>query len=313
MNQISRRTDKIIPPYGNDCVYQYNVHGLKYVNLSFSTDNLKHVAPCLQHTTSNQGNVLFEDKKNRTQASSSLDSDEDIEQYRHGRNGSVNALRSINTTDLIIWAAQIATGMDYLASRNVMHGDLAARNVLLCAENVVKICDFGLARTIYRRNVYKKKGAALLPFKWLAIECIADNIFNTQSDVWAYGILLWELFSLGMTPYPGLQASLKLCKMLQEGYRIQKPRFANQDIYDIMLNCWAGDPLVRPTFRELKSRFNAMIPEETLDRLLKLNEPYLAMNAANTKHIGTNTSISLDPLEVLPSSTKDYVNAAISP
>ncbi|XP_050093404.1 platelet-derived growth factor receptor alpha-like [Anopheles aquasalis] len=194
-------------------------------------------------------------------------------------------LRSLNTTDLICWAAQVASGMEYLASRNVMHGDLAARNILLCDEKVVKICDFGLARTIYRQNVYKNMGKAILPFKWLALECIADNVFTKRSDVWSYGIVLWELFSLGENPYPGLEANNELYRMLRDGYRMEKPQFANQDIYDIMLNCWADDSHSRPSFKDLRCRFNAIMPEEMLGRLLRLNEPYIAMNAAASARI----------------------------
>ena len=77
--------------------------------------------------------------------------------------------------------------MDYLASKKVMHGDLACRNFLLAADNVVKICDFGLAKNIYKTNNYQKKSDGPLPVKWLAIVCIRDRIFSTQSDVWAFG------------------------------------------------------------------------------------------------------------------------------
>ena len=89
--------------------------------------------------------------------------------------------------DLLCWAYQVARGMEYLASKKVMHGDLACRNILLAADNVVKICDFGLAKDIYKTNNYQKKSDGPLPVKWLAIECIRDRIFSTQSDVWAFG------------------------------------------------------------------------------------------------------------------------------
>lgn len=77
--------------------------------------------------------------------------------------------------------------MDYLSSRKVLHGDLAARNILLADDNIVKICDFGLARSMYKNDNYKKKGEAPLPFKWLALESISDHVFSTYSDVWAFG------------------------------------------------------------------------------------------------------------------------------
>lgn len=88
---------------------------------------------------------------------------------------------------MISWSFQIARGMNYVASKKVLHGDLAARNILLCENNVVKICDFGLARSLYNRENYQKKSDDPLPFKWLAIESIEDQIYSTQSDMWAFG------------------------------------------------------------------------------------------------------------------------------
>uniref|UniRef100_A0A182JHL4 receptor protein-tyrosine kinase n=1 Tax=Anopheles atroparvus TaxID=41427 RepID=A0A182JHL4_ANOAO len=221
--------------------------------------------------------------------------------------------RSVNTTDLVCWASQIASGMEYLASRKVLHGDLAARNILLCDDNVVKICDFGLARSMYKSDNYKKKGEAPLPFKWLALECISDNVFSTYSDVWAYGIVLWELFSLGKVPYPGMEANQELYNKLRDGYRMDKPQYSNQDIYDIMLNCWNVKPDSRPSFKDLKSRFNAMLPEEMQDHYMELNEPYLKMNAEKVERGDTDYLANLGPPEELAPTAPNYVNGIILP
>lgn len=136
----------------------------------------------------------------------------------------------INTTHLVSWAFQVARGMDYLASRKVLHGDLAARNILLCDDNVVKICDFGLARSMYKSDNYKKHGEAPLPIKWLALESMSDQIFSTHSDIWSFGIVLWEFFSLAKVPYPGMDANESLYLKLKDGYRMEKPEYANQEL-----------------------------------------------------------------------------------
>ncbi|XP_049548218.1 platelet-derived growth factor receptor alpha-like [Anopheles darlingi] len=187
--------------------------------------------------------------------------------------------RFISTSDLICWAFQIANGMNYLTSRKVLHGDLATRNVLLSNDNVVKISDFGLSRSLYNETKYKKKTVTPLPVRWLALESFTDALFSTHSDVWAYGILLWELFSLGNVPYPGVEINSEFYKRLRDGYRLEMPSFSNNIIYDIMLGCWRERPESRPSFRELSSQFKAMLAPETVDYYLALSEPYVTVNA----------------------------------
>ena len=151
-------------------------------------------------------------------------------------------LKPICTKDLVCWAYQVTRGMDYLAGKKVMHGDLACRNILLAADNVVKICDFGLAKDIYKTDNYRKKTDGPLPIKWMAVESLRDRVFSTQSDVWSFGIVLWEMFSLGKTPYPGIDPGATFYEKLLNGYRMEKPENCPMIIYRAMSECWAAEP-----------------------------------------------------------------------
>uniref|UniRef100_A0A672IRH1 receptor protein-tyrosine kinase n=1 Tax=Salarias fasciatus TaxID=181472 RepID=A0A672IRH1_SALFA len=153
--------------------------------------------------------------------------------------------------DLISYSFQVAKGMEFLSSRKCIHRDLAARNILLSENNVVKICDFGLARDVYKDPDYVRKGDARLPLKWMAPETIFDRVYTTQSDVWSFGVLLWEIFSLGASPYPGVCIDESFCRRLREGTRMRPPEYATTEIYQTMLDCWLDRPTDRPTFADL--------------------------------------------------------------
>uniref|UniRef100_A0A5F9CWB7 Vascular endothelial growth factor receptor 1 n=1 Tax=Oryctolagus cuniculus TaxID=9986 RepID=A0A5F9CWB7_RABIT len=165
----------------------------------------------------------------------------------------------ITMEDLISYSFQVARGMEFLSSRKCIHRDLAARNILLSENNVVKICDFGLARDIYKNPDYVRKGDTRLPLKWMAPESIFDKIYSTKSDVWSYGVLLWEIFSLGGSPYPGVQMDEDFCSRLKEGMRMRAPDHATPEIYQIMLDCWHKDPKERPRFAELVEKLGDLL------------------------------------------------------
>ncbi|XP_061901702.1 vascular endothelial growth factor receptor 3 isoform X2 [Entelurus aequoreus] len=166
--------------------------------------------------------------------------------------------------DLICYSFQVARGMEFLASRKCIHRDLAARNILLSENNVVKICDFGLARDIYKDPDYVRKGNARLPLKWMAPESIFDKVYTSQSDVWSFGVLLWEIFSLGASPYPGVQIDEDFCKRLKDGVRMRSPETASPEIYGIMLACWHGEPKERPTFPALVQILGDLLQDNSL-------------------------------------------------
>lgn len=159
----------------------------------------------------------------------------------------------MTTSDLLSFAYQTARGMEFLASRKLVHRDLSARNVLLGEGNIIKICDFGLTKNTYEyTEIFNKSNETLpLPIRWLAVESLRDKVFSTKSDVWSFGIYLWELFSLGAHPYPGIEVSLDFYIMLKNGYRMAKPDYAPKSIYEIMLSCWNAEPEDRPSFTEL--------------------------------------------------------------
>uniref|UniRef100_A0A671NQ19 Platelet-derived growth factor receptor alpha n=1 Tax=Sinocyclocheilus anshuiensis TaxID=1608454 RepID=A0A671NQ19_9TELE len=166
----------------------------------------------------------------------------------------------LTTVDLLSFTYQVARGMEFLASKNCVHRDLAARNVLLSQGKIVKICDFGLARDIMHDNNYISKGSTFLPVKWMAPESIFDNLYTTLSDVWSYGILLWEIFSLGGTPYPGMVVDSSFYNKIKSGYRMAKPEHASSDVYELMMKCWNSEPEKRPSFYSLSDTVTSLLP-----------------------------------------------------
>ena len=138
----------------------------------------------------------------------------------------------------------------------------------------MKITDFGLAKDCYEKDVYVKKSDTPLPIKWMSIESLRDNIFTTKSDVWSFGILLWELFTLAGNPYPGVQIDAEFYIKLRNGYRMLKPEYCCDEIYSIMLNCWNNEPEKRPDFNQLSDQFFKCLSVTNQDYYLKLEFTY---------------------------------------
>uniref|UniRef100_A0A8C6VV24 Tyrosine-protein kinase n=1 Tax=Nothobranchius furzeri TaxID=105023 RepID=A0A8C6VV24_NOTFU len=157
---------------------------------------------------------------------------------------------------LLRFAVDAAAGMAYLESKNCIHRDLAARNCLVGDNNVLKISDFGMSRQ-EDDGVYSSSGLKQIPIKWTAPEALNYGRYSSESDVWSYGVLLWETFSLGVCPYPGM-TNQQAREQVEKGYRMTCPQRCPDEVYKVMQRCWQYNPEERPKFLELQRDLSAI-------------------------------------------------------
>ncbi|XP_041937027.1 receptor tyrosine-protein kinase erbB-4-like isoform X2 [Alosa sapidissima] len=164
---------------------------------------------------------------------------------------------NIGSQLLLNWCVQIAKGMMYLEERRLVHRDLAARNVLVKSPNHIMITDFGLARLLDADEKEYNADGGKMPIKWMALECIHYRKFTHQSDVWSYGVTIWELMTFGGKPYDGIPTR-EIPDILEKGERLPQPPICTIDVYMVMVKCWMIDADSRPKFKELAAEFCRM-------------------------------------------------------
>ncbi|KAL1006430.1 hypothetical protein UPYG_G00072270 [Umbra pygmaea] len=199
---------------------------------------------------------------------------------------------------LLNWCVQIAKGMNYLEERHLVHRDLAARNVLVKTPHHVKITDFGLAKLLTANEKEYHADGGKVPIKWMALESILHWTYTHQSDVWSYGVTVWELMTFGSKPYDGIPAS-EIAGILEKGERLPQPPICTIDVYMIMVKCWMIDADSRPRFRELMAEFSKMARDPSRYLVIQGDDRMYLPSPMDSKVYRTLASTSDDSGDVV--------------
>ncbi|XP_025097919.1 proto-oncogene tyrosine-protein kinase ROS-like isoform X4 [Pomacea canaliculata] len=178
----------------------------------------------------------------------------DLLTFLRSSRGSATSPPRLMLPDLVKICVHVAKGCNYLEDMHYVHRDLAARNCLVSTTDprnmVVKIGDFGLARDIYKHDYYRKEGEGLLPVRWMSPESLVDGVFTTQSDIWAFGVLTWEVLTLGQQPYPA-RTNIEVLHFVRAGGKLERPEKCSDQMFALMQKCWSFTPDDRPCFSDL--------------------------------------------------------------
>ncbi|XP_037993377.1 leukocyte tyrosine kinase receptor isoform X1 [Motacilla alba alba] len=229
----------------------------------------------------------------------------DMKSFLRQNRPRMNQPSTLTMQDLLNIARDIACGCKYLEENHFIHRDIAARNCLLTctgAGRIAKIGDFGMARDIYRASYYRKGGRAMLPVKWMPPEAFLEGIFTSKTDTWSFGVLLWEIFSLGYMPYP-CKTNQEVLEFVTSGGRMDPPKNCPGPVYRIMTQCWQHSPEYRPNFSTILERIKYCTQDPDVINTELPMECSPAPEDEGSMVMRPNISSGIVPLLVSPSLT----------